>query len=326
MNERNPLQVQFAPPNQRQRKLPLVLIHDGGGTSFAYFLLESLHRDVWAIHNPHYHTGEAWPGGMVQMARHYIGLMLMAGITGPVILGGWSLGGLLSLTISQILAKRPRSRLSIAGLLLVDSPYHTPWSELALPTSEPDLGDVPDLVRRCFANCDRLLGGWKLLPWDGDALDGADVSVAVGGDKFRLRRGQVLLKGVDSGAGGWRTVETRRSEAAVRAPPSPPPSPPQQLQQQQLVTPPPGVLVKCVQWCPGREGAEHPCQVDLDRDETVLGWESGDHVEFIKAVIEADAHHYNVFDLSKISQVTKHINDGLEILESIHASEPSKYS
>ncbi|KZL81653.1 esterase-like protein [Colletotrichum incanum] len=291
MHERNPLQVQFAPPNQRQRRLPLVLIHDGGGTSFTYFLLESLHRDVWAIHNPHYQTGEAWPGGMVQMARHYIGLMLMAGLSGPVMLGvphlyiaGWSLGGLLALSISQILARRPLSRLSVAGLLIIDSPHHTPWSELTLATSKPDLGNIPELVQKSFDNCQGLLNTWKLLPWDRDACNGRDVCVAVGGEKFRLRGGEFIYKPAQ---GRWRTMKTRGFDRV-------------RTSSRQPISPPPGVLIKCVQHVPAKGSTSYPVQVDLCRDEPLLGWE-GNHVEFIKAVIEADAHHFNIFQFSNVS-------------------------
>ncbi|KAL0936941.1 Polyketide synthase PksR [Colletotrichum truncatum] len=264
MHERNPLQVQFAPVNQRQRRLPLVLIHDGGGTTFTYFLLESLHRDVWAIHNPHYHTGDTWPGGMEQMARHYIGLMLMAGLSGPIMLG--------------------------------------------VETSNPDLGDIPELVQKCFDNCNGLLDTWKLLPWDKPVCDGRDVCVSVDGEKFRLQNDEVLYKPIND---RWQTLETRTFDGV-------------QMPLRQPISPPPGVLIKCVQRVPVKGSTTDPVQVDLDRDEPLLGWE-GNHPEFLKAVIEADAHHFNVFQFSNITQVTKQINEGLEVLDSLNVSEPVIY-
>ena len=84
----NPTQVQWAPERQHPPPTPLVLIHDGGGTTFSYHILESLNRDVYAIHNPHLYTAEPWEGGMYEMARHYIQLMQKAGISGPILLGG----------------------------------------------------------------------------------------------------------------------------------------------------------------------------------------------------------------------------------------------
>lgn len=85
---KNPLRVQSAPAGQFRKSTPLVLIHDGGGTTFGYFCLGSLYRDVWAVHNPHFFTAQPWEGGMDEMARHYIDLIEAAGITGQILLGG----------------------------------------------------------------------------------------------------------------------------------------------------------------------------------------------------------------------------------------------
>lgn len=84
----NPTQVQFVPPATAfNPPLPLVLIHDGGGTTFSYFVLGSLARDVWAIHNPKFFDGLPWEGGMDEMAKKY--LDLIAGeLSGPIMLGG----------------------------------------------------------------------------------------------------------------------------------------------------------------------------------------------------------------------------------------------
>ncbi len=85
----NPCMVQSGPKGGRNSSaLPLVLIHDGGGTTFGFWVLESLHRDVWAIHNPHFWDGEPWKGGMDEVARHYINLLQKAEISGEILLGG----------------------------------------------------------------------------------------------------------------------------------------------------------------------------------------------------------------------------------------------
>lgn len=83
----NPTKVQVAPIFRRTAP-PLVLLHDGGGTTFSYFMLGSLNRDVWAIHNPNYWDGSIMEGGMDAMAKHYIELIEKAGLRGPIILGG----------------------------------------------------------------------------------------------------------------------------------------------------------------------------------------------------------------------------------------------
>lgn len=85
----NPIKVQISPAYKRANPSPpLVLIHDGGGTTFGYFMLGNLYRDVWAIHNPHFFDGGAFAGGMDEMARLYIGFMNDAGIKGNILLGG----------------------------------------------------------------------------------------------------------------------------------------------------------------------------------------------------------------------------------------------
>lgn len=88
-NGPNPAKLQVLPPHKRfTAPAPLVLFHDGGGTTFSYFILGNLNREVYAIHNPNYFSGQPFKGGMNAMARHYIDLMTKAGISGQVILGG----------------------------------------------------------------------------------------------------------------------------------------------------------------------------------------------------------------------------------------------
>jgi pimeloyl-ACP methyl ester carboxylesterase len=85
----NPSLVQSTPPSKCENPpSPLVLIHDGGGTTFSYFTLGDLHREVWAIHDPRYWDSKPWEGGVEEIAGHYIKLMQMAGINGDILMGG----------------------------------------------------------------------------------------------------------------------------------------------------------------------------------------------------------------------------------------------
>jgi hypothetical protein len=88
MEEDNPLQLQTCPRGKLKQPTPLVLVHDSGGTTFSYFRLGSLDRDVWAIHDPHFDTAEPWKGGFDEIAEHYIRLIERAGIRGSILLGG----------------------------------------------------------------------------------------------------------------------------------------------------------------------------------------------------------------------------------------------
>lgn len=70
--------------------IPLVLIHDGGGTTFGYYTLGDLtpERELWAIHNPDFKRSRPYPLTMEEMAKNYINLIQSSGIKGPIYLGG----------------------------------------------------------------------------------------------------------------------------------------------------------------------------------------------------------------------------------------------
>lgn len=70
-------------------KTPLVLIHDGGGTTASYHALINLDRDIYGIENPLFHASKAWKGGIRAMAQAYSALVeLELGSQTSVLLGG----------------------------------------------------------------------------------------------------------------------------------------------------------------------------------------------------------------------------------------------
>lgn len=72
---------------------PLILIHDGGGTTFSYHCLDPLNRPVYGIHNPHLHQGGWWDGGIPAIASHYIDLLAkVLPNGGDILLGGMHAG------------------------------------------------------------------------------------------------------------------------------------------------------------------------------------------------------------------------------------------
>jgi hypothetical protein len=72
-----------------KRLAPLVLVHDGGGTTFSYHCLDPTNRPLYGIENPHLHQGGFWDGGVPEMASAYVGLMEAAFPEGgDVLLGG----------------------------------------------------------------------------------------------------------------------------------------------------------------------------------------------------------------------------------------------
>ncbi|KAK2592736.1 hypothetical protein QQS21_009579 [Conoideocrella luteorostrata] len=314
----NPTQVQFAPPAKAANPpLPLVLIHDGGGTTFSYFILGSLSRDVWAIHNPKYFDGLAWEGGMDEMARTYLKFIVDEGLSGPIMLGGWSLGGFLSLTMAHLIAQNPDAYpISIAGLLVIDSPYHIARSKVKEATSKAQLDTLPELVQKAFDNCDIMLQNWDLPQWNGgDGGKTKDMKVTIGGQKFKLQPSQVLYKPSDGDHQTWNTIETkpfeRKGEDSTLAAGSPPPA----------------VLIRCTKPAKAKDDTQGlPCLIDLHREERLLGWE-GRYASFIKAVIDVDADHYGIFDRmdsERMDRITERLAWGLEVLDGLEVKEKKK--
>ncbi|KAF3012567.1 hypothetical protein E8E14_002465 [Neopestalotiopsis sp. 37M] len=210
----NPLQLQYCPAGDTGNDTPLILIHDGGGTIFPYFRLGSLNRDVWAIHDPHFSTSDLWKGGIDEMAEHYMNSIKTAGIRGSVILGGWSLGGYISLAMAKILAGVSSPAFCVTGLLLIDTPFHIPLSKLPPAGPDPEFNDLPDAVRTSFKNCDLLLDTWKLPDWETSACKGRTVRVTVRDKPFNVPDGSVLQKSLGE---DWRIVEMRSYTDATPA-------------------------------------------------------------------------------------------------------------
>jgi hypothetical protein len=82
-------EVQDAPSSGPS--LPLVLIHDGGGTVFNYWTLGPLHRQMYAISDPAFDSGaewKGWDGGLKQMAELYCNMIRKEIGKGKILLGG----------------------------------------------------------------------------------------------------------------------------------------------------------------------------------------------------------------------------------------------
>ncbi|KIH91996.1 thioesterase [Sporothrix brasiliensis 5110] len=151
----------------RQRNaIPLILIHDGSGTIFSYYILDNIDRKLLGIANPRFKSGIPWAGGLREMATIYAGLVASAILSGPVILGGWSLGGLLALETAHVLSQSYPD-VSVAGLVLIDSVYPLPpkagWSvpgmrlaELRIEWPATTTRATKICVERCFKEAYRM--------------------------------------------------------------------------------------------------------------------------------------------------------------------------
>ena len=174
MFDSNPNVIQDGPQHPAPHKtIPLILIHDGGGTIFSYYLLGDLGRRVLGIANPRFRSDIPWAGGLHEMATVYAGFVESAVSSGPVILGGWSLGGLLALETAHVL-RQTRPSIRVAGLIMIDSvcpvPPKTGWEgaeekrlmERRIEWPATTAAATKICVERCFREAHRMVHEWKL--------------------------------------------------------------------------------------------------------------------------------------------------------------------
>ena len=110
----NPEVIQYAPG-----PTPLMLIHDGGGTVFAYYALGSLGRTVIGTHCPGLKEGKGIVS-VLQAAHDYAAIAreyLQQNCPGhsKLLIGGWSLGGTISLTMAAMFPD------FVAGVVMIDT-------------------------------------------------------------------------------------------------------------------------------------------------------------------------------------------------------------
>lgn len=154
--------------------VPLILTHDGGGTCFSYYCLDPLGRPTYKIHNPRYFTQQPWTGGIPEMAKYYVSLIHTTVPHGRILLGGWSLGGILSLEMARILADDPDYH--VLGLVMVDSicpgsikaedwqrgiAYKGQFSDV---TSQ----ETKERVTWCFSEAVKVISEYQLPSWEQD--------------------------------------------------------------------------------------------------------------------------------------------------------------
>ncbi|KAL1669600.1 hypothetical protein GGF50DRAFT_110300 [Schizophyllum commune] len=102
---------------------PLILIHDGSGLIDYYERLPPMDRQIWGIPSP---TGDGTQS-LKDMAASYAQFISMT-FSVPVILGGWSFGGVVAYEAACLLAAQG---VAVRGVILIDSPGpsgHVPLS------------------------------------------------------------------------------------------------------------------------------------------------------------------------------------------------------
>lgn len=145
---------------------PLFLIHDGSGICLSYHRIQPFGRTIYAVHDPKFLEPDSW-SGIPAMAQAYAKL-IKATNSGPLILGGWSFGGVVAFEAARVLQAEGHA---VAGVVLIDSPppfNHKPLSaaiinDVVRGGGKGELiGDtIRSLVRKSFTSCARMLESFK---------------------------------------------------------------------------------------------------------------------------------------------------------------------
>lgn len=273
--------------------IPIVMMHDGGGTCFAYYCLHPIGRPMYEIHNPHFYSGKPWPGGISEMARHYVALMRKTVPRGRILLGGWSLGGVLSLEMARILADDPLY--TVIGIVMVDSicpadlkqqmellnTRVVPYKQKFGPNTKKE---TIEGVERCFAEAINAFETYQLPSW---------------GEADRQTEYEVT-NGTDGTENGVTHSHTHAPSSKVQCPPT--------------------ILLRAREAVP--TGPEEVSFVDLTRQERMLGWDKY-RKDLIEEVVDIPGHHFNIFAWEHIDTVSEKLMAACTTLEKMATKAPS---
>ncbi|KAK3498808.1 Alpha/Beta hydrolase protein [Neurospora hispaniola] len=281
---------------------PLFLIHDGGGTIFSYYCLSDLHRPVYGIFNPCYSTKSTFEGGIPEMAKTYLNFIIETlfgddqcdgKVSSPpkrdagkelsrerdLILGGWSLGGMVSLEVSRqvldfnaaevaqaVKTGKKAKKLNVLGIIMIDS-------------MNPDQASFPHNVKIANPNATKMQWGPHTKPETKEAVLRC----------FHEARRMLAFWELPT----WPPVADADGDGTIRTSP---------------MGPPPVVLLKAKENVPlqePQEDEEEVSRTDVHRGDGQLGWGSY-HEGMVRKVIEVEGHHFNLFtEERRAEQVTR---------------------
>ncbi|XMA14643.1 hypothetical protein WAI453_007434 [Rhynchosporium graminicola] len=162
------VEIQTSSPSAGSPSIPLILFHDGGGTIYQYFLLQSISRQVYGVQNPYFESGKTW-ASLKDMARSYVECIKTSVAPGPVILGGWSFGGHLSLEVAYML-REDDSGHEVIGMVFIDTSFPVRSTDKQLSYHKiPFHPSVPIrrrvMAQRCMDEAVTLLNRWQPPTW-----------------------------------------------------------------------------------------------------------------------------------------------------------------
>jgi hypothetical protein len=186
----------------------------------------------------------------------------------------------------------------VTGIIMIDSPFHIPRiKDEVMPEAEPP--DLPALVKNCLAQCKDLLNVWDLPRWDDAASSDRETRCRLKSNDWTIPPQHVLYVPVISdpsiqrvghyinGARQSDEVSADNDTTSIQA-------------QQNHPSPPTAALLRATEPVPSNDPTKGPVRTDRWRHELLLGWDER-YPEFIKAVIDLESHHYNIFEYQKVS-------------------------
>lgn len=227
------------------------------------------------------------------MARHYVGLMRTAVPHGRILLGGWSLGGLLSLEMARVLAGD--QDFTVVGIVMMDSicpaarTTKTGPAEAAVVPYKQQFGpntkqETIEGVERCFVEARKSIDMWTMPRWDGSDVEGGDKT-------------QGATNGEHSEVGQARPGV---SSSSIKCPPT------ILLRAREAVATEPGEV----------------SFVDTTRHSRSLGWEEYQK-DFLEEIVDINGHHFSIFAWEHIDDVSQKLMDACNTLEKMAAGTTS---
>lgn len=215
------------------------------------------------------------------MARHYVGLIRNAVPHGRILLGGWSLGGLLSLEMTRVLAGDPD--FTVIGIVMMDSicpaanTTRTGAANAAVVPYKQQFGpntkqETIEGVERCFTEARKSIAAWTMPRWDGSDLGGNDA------------------------AAGDGQPRTDVPSSSIKCPPT--------------------ILLRAREAVPTDPG--EVSFVDMTRHSRSLGWEEYEN-DFLEEIVDIPGHHFSVFAWEHIDDVSQKLMDACNTLEKMAA-------
>ncbi|KAI1087951.1 alpha/beta-hydrolase [Rostrohypoxylon terebratum] len=285
----NPAQI-YSGPSARaaalltKQRAPLILVHDGGGTNFNYHLLGPIDRPLWGIENARLHAGGYWEGGIAQMAEHYVGLLgkiLPEG--GDILLGGWSMGGLLSFEMAHQIALAGQKK----GGSNSSSSSSSSSSAASSGTSTPAAPKF-HVIGMIFIDTVFPLRLEELrgeIPMEPVILTSEQSKAMVLKDKVDLNMTHARMMVIKWEVPRWDGLKV-----------------------------PPTILMRAKEFV-----SDDPTKafVDYVREYKLLGWDdyNKEHGDFIQSVMEVEGHHFSIFHMNNLASITMKVRDAADRLD-----------